>query len=460
MLIYESILDNIDAGRVDIRSASGKSADDTDYTFDQEYAWTFASFNPDVPRTIYNNIYRKVIYLLESYDVSYSIGLFNGRDYDRLPDSVKTTGRLDVMSHALVIMYTPVNRKSVKLPLLMAATLYRGIKDCPYISGDDDDDHYSLWQLQMGEYRLLDDDDFILECCSDILNGYNTQVGLVNNVFSNTVVDLSGEEFKKELIRINRSRTPRPRKINEGILDQMDATDAGTSARQLAGDGFRKMIAEQVKYMIKNQAKPDIDLQKYVSVWTAEVAFDLRTAVERFVTLYGPRCSLNWIDTSQIIDFSNLFHNGNAKKFNGDISLWDTSRAVYMNSMFEDSEFNGDISRWDVRNVKEFFKMFRNSKFNGNISSWCVDSALIMGQMFANSEFDGDISGWRPAGCWNFGKMFYNSPFSGDVSGWPAPQPVSQFNREVNVRDMFLCSHVQKDGRPEWSYGDTYYPEY
>lgn len=42
-----------------------------------------------------------------------------------------------------------------------------------------------------GKYHILNDYDFLLEVCSDIKQGYNTQMGLVCNVFANTVVDLS-----------------------------------------------------------------------------------------------------------------------------------------------------------------------------------------------------------------------------------------------------------------------------
>jgi len=61
--------------------------------------------------------------------------------------------------------------------------------------------------------------------------------------------------------------------------------------------------------------------------------------------------NLNWIDTSRMTDFSDLF---NESKFRGDISLWDTSNVTNMFRIFcEAKYFNGDISQWNVSNVED-----------------------------------------------------------------------------------------------------------
>lgn len=232
---------------------------------------------------------------------------------------------------------------------------------------------------------MLDDNDFTLECCSDIIKGYNTHIAMVSNLFSRTVVDFNSEELKEKLIGISRRRKG---KMFESVLDGLSSVASGTSAGKLADESFHRMVAEQVEDMVCYETKPEINLQKYVGIWTPEVKFDLRRACEKFVMLYGTECSLNWIDTSKIVDFENLFRYGILKKFNGDISKWDTSSAVYMNSMFEDSQFNGDISGWDVSGVKEFFEIFKSSKFNKDISEWDVSNANILAQMFMNSFFD------------------------------------------------------------------------
>jgi len=65
--------------------------------------------------------------------------------------------------------------------------------------------------------------------------------------------------------------------------------------------------------------------------------------------------NLNWIDTSEVTNFENLF---NMTLFHGDISEWDTHNVKNMYSCFAYSQFNGDISRWDVSNVENMNWMF------------------------------------------------------------------------------------------------------
>lgn len=139
--------------------------------------------------------------MLDSRAKSFSLGVFSSND-ETLPGAVFTVGRLNFMNYAVVLMYTPKNRKSVKLPVLIGATLYNAIRNCQYINGDFDDDHYSLWQEQMGAYRLLSDDNFILECCLDVLRGYSTSINLLCRTFSSTVVNLGYEDLKNELFKL------------------------------------------------------------------------------------------------------------------------------------------------------------------------------------------------------------------------------------------------------------------
>ncbi len=65
---------------------------------------------------------------------------------------------------------------------------------------------------------------------------------------------------------------------------------------------------------------------------------------------FGPACSLNHVDVSQVTDLNSTFE---GVPFVGDISQWNTSNVTLMRNVFKNSPFNGDISRWNVSNVTQ-----------------------------------------------------------------------------------------------------------
>jgi surface protein len=87
----------------------------------------------------------------------------------------------------------------------------------------------------------------------------------------------------------------------------------------------------------------------------------LKKILTYFLEIFGLQCNLNWLDTSQITDMSELFMNW---EFNGDISNWDVGNVTDMSRMFQCCKFNGDISNWNVSNVKLMYYMFDKSSFN------------------------------------------------------------------------------------------------
>ena len=86
-----------------------------------------------------------------------------------------------------------------------------------------------------------------------------------------------------------------------------------------------------------------------------ETKDELKAIIKQRIESKGIKCDLNDIDTSNIIDMSNLFKYSD---FSGDISRWNVSNVTKMESMFAHSKFNGDISNWDVSNVKSMHEMF------------------------------------------------------------------------------------------------------
>ena len=81
-----------------------------------------------------------------------------------------------------------------------------------------------------------------------------------------------------------------------------------------------------------------------------------------------------------------------AKKFNQDISEWDTSSVTDMQQMFTAAyEFNQNISNWNVSSVTSMYGMFwEASKFNQDISSWDLHPDVSVLQIFKDSGLECD----------------------------------------------------------------------
>ena len=106
---------------------------------------------------------------------------------------------------------------------------------------------------------------------------------------------------------------------------------------------------------------------------------ELKDIIDQRIESEGNKRDLNDIDTSNIIDMSDLFEYSD---FNGDISKWNVSNVKTMYGMFYKSEFNGNIYKWNVSNVKNMECMFMKSNFNSDISNWDVSNVKSMHEMF------------------------------------------------------------------------------
>lgn len=177
-----------------------------------------------------------------------------------------------------------------------------------------------------------------------------------------------------------------------------------------------------------------------------------RDSLARLITdrmrQYGNQCDLNCIDVSRVTDLSRVFASTpELRQFNGDISKWDTSKALSMKGLFEGSQFNGDISQWNTSACTNMSETFKGSAFDGNISrwdvsrvrhfhgtfsqgafgdtqpedalsAWDVGRAIVMTSMFEGSSFDGDLSSWNPQQATSMAAMFKNADFRHDIAMW------------------------------------------
>ena len=159
-------------------------------------------------------------------------------------------------------------------------------------------------------------------------------------------------------------------------------------------------------------------LISFTGIYPAKDIKELKSIIGSFIANFDNECDLNWIDVSNITDFSYLFW---GSTFNGDISKWDVSNATNMYGMFSCSKgFQGDISNWDVSNVTNMERMFMQSTYNGDLSKWNVGNVTNMVDMFENTKnFNGDISNWDVSNVKDMTRMFaYNTSFNQDISKW------------------------------------------
>lgn len=109
----------------------------------------------------------------------------------------------------------------------------------------------------------------------------------------------------------------------------------------------------------------------------------------------GHSCDLNYIDTSKVTTFEDLFRD--IEDFNCDVSQWNTSNVTNMNYTFRGCiDFNCDISEWDMSNVTTATAMLRlYEKFNQPIGKWKLKSLKNMDLMFEwCKKLDQNLEHW------------------------------------------------------------------
>ncbi|MDB2634882.1 BspA family leucine-rich repeat surface protein, partial [Porticoccaceae bacterium] len=130
----------------------------------------------------------------------------------------------------------------------------------------------------------------------------------------------------------------------------------------------------------------------------------------------------------------------NRRKFNADISNWDTSQVTSMRGMFYRAiAFNQDIGGWDTREVTDMAYMFHTATaFNQDISNWDTSKVTNMAYMFNGATaFNQDIGDWDTGQVANMVGMFADaSAFNQDLSHWD----FSGLDQNVKVHDTALVA--------------------
>ncbi|MDB2587693.1 BspA family leucine-rich repeat surface protein [Flavobacteriaceae bacterium] len=148
-------------------------------------------------------------------------------------------------------------------------------------------------------------------------------------------------------------------------------------------------------------------------------------------------------DVSSVIIMQSMFDcytAGGNFVFNQDLSHWDVSNVQNMDIMFRDCYvFNSDLSNWDTLNVTSMNSMFEFAyNFNGNISSWNVSNVQSMWSMFLGADaFNQPIGNWDVSNVTNMIYMFWGwdaeMSFDQDISSW-------QFNPGVSLGGFLSLS--------------------
>ena len=176
----------------------------------------------------------------------------------------------------------------------------------------------------------------------------------------------------------------------------------------------------------------------------------------RVGTGYGDTNTFNadishW-DTSSVINMNSMFLG--ASSFNQDIGSWDTSSVINMGGMFSNasdlnqnagakyiisasdtttvlggaSAFNQDISNWDTSNVTDMSSMFNSATaFNQNIGNWDTSSVTDMSSMFNSATtFNQDIGNWDTSSVTDMSSMFNSATtFNQDIGNWSTSSVVN-----------------------------------
>ncbi len=156
-----------------------------------------------------------------------------------------------------------------------------------------------------------------------------------------------------------------------------------------------------------------------ISSWDVSNVLYMQSMFHNNGSIFNGGHDITHWNTGKVTNMKEMFY-GNVQ-INGDISGWDVSSVTNMNGLFSNNGyFNQDIGEWDVSSVTDMFRMFNGSStFNQDIGEWDVSSVTTMREMFYNNAyFDQDIGEWDVSNVLDMGNMFRGTLFNQDISNW------------------------------------------
>ncbi len=144
---------------------------------------------------------------------------------------------------------------------------------------------------------------------------------------------------------------------------------------------------------------------------------------------------------SSVTSLSGAFFD--AKKFNQDISGWDTSNVTTMSYMFTSATaFNQPIGSWNTSKVITMENMFNGAtNFNQPIGAWNTSRVSNMSSMFVGAKaFNQPIGAWDMSNVSSITSMFYDATsFNQDIGNWNLNNDIIQIAGGDRVCSGELC---------------------
>ena len=167
-----------------------------------------------------------------------------------------------------------------------------------------------------------------------------------------------------------------------------------------------------------------------LSHWNTSTVVDMNSMF--FSSSVSDVSGLSGWDVSSVTDMNSMFYVSSVSDVSV-LSGWDVSSVTDMSGMFSSSSVSdvSVLSGWDVSSVTDMRGMFAYSSVSdvSGLSGWDVSSVTDMSWMFAFSSVSdvSGLSGWDVSSVTDMGFMFRGTSADGDLGNWNVSS-VTDFN--------------------------------